>query len=142
VSLSRRGFLGFGAILATAPRILAAPGAPPVKAEDVVSCLGVALFEDDPYAGGQEATFGGYQRVIVPRTAQNWQVKQGGGLIEVTNRCPIVFPTCNGGSSNISHFAIMDGKNIMWAGRLSSWLCVSTGITTMFGEYAINIVEG
>lgn len=41
-----------------------------------------------------EANYFGYERALVPRTAEAWEVSGAGRYTEVTNRIEIAFPQC------------------------------------------------
>jgi hypothetical protein len=80
-----------------------------------------------------EATYTGYDRRPVARTAGGWTVSGN----QVSNTAEIDFQACTGGTNTISHYAIGTGdvgsSEILFSGQLTSNLEVANGITPRFG---------
>ncbi len=77
-----------------------------------------------------EANYTGYARVATAPTDWNAWVND-----KITNANPITFPEATGGSSTITHFALVDassGGNVLFYGALPVQMTISTGITPMF----------
>jgi len=96
----------------------------------------VALHTADPgEAGAQntsEATYTGYARVAVARSAAGWTVASGA----FSNFAAITFGACSAGSNTITHFSIGSSSSgagdLLLSGALSASLAVTTGITPVF----------
>jgi len=80
-----------------------------------------------------EATYTGYDRRPVARTAGGWTVSGN----QVSNTAEIDFQACTGGTNTISHYAIgtadVGSSEILFSGQLTSNLEVANGITPRFG---------
>ncbi len=106
--------------------------------------LYLSLHTADPgEAGNQgtsEATYTGYARVAVARSAAAWTVTAD----QVLNDAPITFPECTGGSNTVTHFGIGTAASgagtLLYYGVLTQSLAVSLGITPSFaaGQVAVN----
>jgi len=99
----------------------------------------VALLTDAPDETGTagsdftEADYTSYARVST--TDSDWNSASGGSL---TNGNAITFPACTGGSSTVTHFALLDqAQNLLVTGALDSSLAVSNGITPEFAASAL-----
>lgn len=107
--------------------------------------LYVSLHTADPGEGGDqatnEATYGGYARKAVARTAAAWPEANG----TVSNGAQIAFDACTGGNNAITHFAIgtaLSGAgSVLYKGALSAALNVSNGITPQVAAGALTISE-
>jgi hypothetical protein len=107
--------------------------------------LFVSLHTADPgEAGSQttsEATFTGYARVSVARTAGGWTVTNN----SVTNAAAVTFPQCTGSSNTISHFAVGTSSTgagkILYKGELTASLAVSNLIIPEFAIGTLTISE-
>jgi len=107
--------------------------------------LYVALHTADPTESGtqasSEATFTGYLRVAVVRSAGGWTVSGN----SVSNTAAVTFPLCTGGSNTITHFSVgfaSSGATAMdYSGTLASPLNVSNGITPSFAIGVLAITE-
>lgn len=107
--------------------------------------LFIALHTADPdEAGAQntnEATYGGYARVQVPRTNVGFTVSGNA----VTNAALVQFPQCASGSSTITHFTIgtagTGAGTVLYRGALTSSLAVSSGIQPQFAAGALTATE-
>lgn len=102
----------------------------------------IALFTADPTASGStsnEATYTGYGRVAVARSAGGWTVS----TTNVSNTAAITFGECTAGSDTVSHFAIMtavSGGDMVLRGALSSSLAISTS-ANQIPEFAIGDLD-
>lgn len=98
--------------------------------------LYVALHTADPgEAGNQatnEATYTGYARVAVARSAAGWTVSGGG----FSNAAIIGFGKATAGSSTVTHFSIGTSASgagmILLSGALSASLAIASPITPSF----------
>ncbi len=110
--------------------------------------LFVALHTADPgEAGNQntsEATYTGYARVAVVRSAVGWTVA-GTAPTAVTNAGAVPFPACTAGSSLCTHFSVgtltSGAGQLLYKGPLSASLSVSVNITPSFAIGQISITE-
>lgn len=108
---------------------------------DAITDLFLALHTADPgEAGSQttsEATYVGYTRIPVVRSAVGWTVS--GATVE--NAALVQFVTCSGGSNAISHVSIgtvvSGAGQIILKGPLAAPLTVSNGIQPQFPAGAI-----
>jgi hypothetical protein len=116
-----------------------------VRGSSTAGSLYVSLHTANPNETGDqttsEATYTGYSRVAVARSAGGWTVAANVG----SNTAAIVFPECTGGTNTITHFGIGTdasgaGKLLMY-GALTSSLAVSNGITPQFAIGALTITE-
>jgi len=84
-----------------------------------------------------EATYTGYSRKST--AAGDWNTAASGAI---DNANAITFDACTGGSSNVTHFALVDaasaGNVLVW-GALDSTLAVSNGITPEFAAGALEV---
>ena len=106
--------------------------------------LYISLHTADPgEAGSQttsEATYTGYARVSVARSAGGWSVAAN----VASNASAVGFPAATGGSNTLTHFGIGTNASgagtLLMSGALSSSLAVSAGITPSFasGQLTIN----
>lgn len=105
-----------------------------LKPSDTLGVVFVALFTSDPGENGDitnEATFGGYERVSVPRGSGSW-VEQDG---KIYNRNDILFPECSSGSETITHFGICKsktGNDVIYSGELRAKAMISAGMQLKF----------
>ena len=98
--------------------------------------LYVSLHTADPGEAGDqttsEATYTGYARVAVARTASGWAVTNN----IADNVAAITFGACTAGSNTITHFAVGTASSgagkILYSGALTASLAVSAGITPQF----------
>lgn len=105
----------------------------------------VSLHTADPgEAGAQnttEATYTGYARVAVARSAAGWTISGA----NVSNAAAITFGICTAGSDTITHFGIGSDStgagNLFFKGALAASRSISAGITPSFaiGELDVNI---
>jgi hypothetical protein len=99
----------------------------------------VALHTADPGdAGNQstsEATYTGYARVAVVRSAAGWTVS-GTAPTQVANAAAVTFGLCTALTNTITHFSIgyetSGATKMIVSGALSANLSVSAGITPSF----------
>lgn len=107
--------------------------------------LYVSLHTADPGEAGDqstnEASYTGYARVAVARTAGGWTVTANA----VENAAAVTFGACTAGSNTITHFGVGTlasgtGK-LLYSGALSASLAVSAGITPSFAAGALDITE-
>lgn len=96
----------------------------------------VGLHTADPGEGGtqatNEATYTGYARVAVARSAGGWAVAGNA----YSNAAAVGYPACTAGNNAISHFSIGMAANgagtLMLKGVLSGAVAISAGITPSF----------
>jgi hypothetical protein len=101
----------------------------------------ISLHTADPgEAGNQstsEASYTGYARVAVARTAGGWTRTSS----TVENTALVQFAQCTGGSSIVTHFGIGTDStgtgNLLLKGALTSSLSISTGIQPQFAAGAM-----
>tara|TARA_R110000868_G_scaffold120688_3_gene320406 strand:- start:455 stop:886 length:432 start_codon:yes stop_codon:yes gene_type:complete len=106
----------------------------------VAGSLYVALYTEDPTDAdtGVEATYTGYARIAVVRSAVGWTVLEN----EVSNAAILTFPTNTGTSQTVTHLAIRTastGGDIVHQGALAVPLVIENGNTPKFeiGDLAI-----
>jgi hypothetical protein len=88
--------------------------------------IAVALHTADPGAAGtlatNEATYTGYQRVLVPRDGTHWPVT-GANPASVSPNAPINFPMGTGGAGVVSFFSTghsgVGAQPILWSGTVT-----------------------
>lgn len=86
-----------------------------------------------------EANYTGYTRKAVTNNATNFPAASGGAK---SNGTEIVFAECTGGSSTITHFAIVDadaGGNVIGWGALSTSKQITAGDTPKFAVGDLDI---
>lgn len=112
---------------------------PSVADGDVYICL---LTQDPNDAGDitNEATYGGYARVAVPRGGTGWSEADGRAL----NFANIDFPACTNGSEDLTHFGIcksLAGDDMIWHGQLPTPAMVAIDVELRFepNYLAINL---
>jgi hypothetical protein len=96
----------------------------------------VSLHTDDPGETGDqttnEATYTGYARVAVARSAAGWTISGN----EISNAAAVTFGACSAGSNTITHFGIGTAEttagHLLFSGELTAPLAVSAGITPEF----------
>lgn len=77
-----------------------------------------------------EANYTGYARKLT--SGSDWATAASGAT---SNAAAIAFAACTGGSSTVTHFALVDASsagNVLVWGALTSSLAVSNGITPQF----------
>lgn len=101
----------------------------------------LALFSADPGEAASlaaEATYTGYARVAIAK-ASSWT----GTSSPFTNTNLIQFPACSGGTTAVTHFAVVDtasgAVNMMISGALSATLSVANGIQPQFAPASLSI---
>lgn len=95
--------------------------------------LFVALHTADPGEAGlqntSEATYTGYARVQVARTAGGWTVTGN----SVSPTAAISFPACTAGTNTITHWsvgvAVSGATKILYSGAVTPNISVSNGVT-------------
>ena len=91
-----------------------------------------------------EATWTGYARVAVVRSAGGWTVS-GTAPTQVANAALITSAACTAGSNTITHFGVGASSSgagkLLYSGALSASLAVSAGITPEFAIGAAVITE-
>jgi hypothetical protein len=110
-----------------------------------LTSLYVSLHTADPAEAGSqttsEASYTGYARVAVLRTAGGWTITNNTAV----NTALVQFPQCTAGSNTITHCAV--GTNptgagkLLYKGALSSTLAVSSGIQPQFGAGSLQVSE-
>jgi hypothetical protein len=92
------------------------PGIADNAASAPLLSLYVALHTADPGEGGDqttsEATYAGYARVAVARTAGGWTVTGS----SASPTAPVAFPACAGGAETITHWSV--GAAASGAGKI------------------------
>lgn len=107
----------------------------------------IALFTADPGDAGavtNEATFTGYARKAVARTAGAWTCADAAGVCTAKNAGAITFDPCTGGSNTVTHFAICKAgtagvEDLIFVGQLTAQLVVSNGITPEFAATLLSV---
>jgi hypothetical protein len=102
----------------------------------------IALYSTDPSDedSGTEATYTGYARVSVVRSAVGWTVTDNVAY----NASEILFPTSTGGSDTLTHFGILTaltGGDLIGSGSLTGAIEVNPGDTPRFGPGTVTITE-
>ena len=102
----------------------------------------IGLHTADPNAGDQqtsEATYTGYARKSIARTAGAWTTAAGAS----ENTAAITFAQCTAGSDTITHFSMGVASSgaslLLYSGTCS--LSVSSGITPEFAVGALDLTE-
>jgi hypothetical protein len=101
----------------------------------------ISLHTADPGEAGDqstsEASYTGYARVSVARTAGGWTRTSS----TVENTALVQFAQCTGGSSIVTHFGIgtdsTGAGNLLMKGALSASLSISNGIQPQFAAGAM-----
>jgi len=96
----------------------------------------VALHTADPGDAGtqstSEASYTGYARVAVARSAGGWTVSGN----QVSNTATVQFGECTAGSAVVTHFSVgllsAGAGDILYSGALDATRSVSSGITPLF----------
>lgn len=96
----------------------------------------VALHTADPTDAGtqstSEASYTGYARVAVARSAGGWTVSGN----QVSNTATVQFGECTAGSAVVTHFSVgllsAGAGDILYSGALDATRSVSSGITPLF----------
>ena len=99
----------------------------------------ISLHTADPAETGNqstnEATYTGYARVAVARSAGGWTVS-GTAPTQVANAAVVTFGLCTAGTNTLTHFAIGRDTSgvgeIVISGALTASLIVNPGITPSF----------
>lgn len=109
------------------------------------SCY-VSLHTADPAEGGDqtsnEATYTGYARAAVARSAAGWDVVGNAAA----NAAEVAHPQCTGGGpQTITHFGIGTSPSgagkLLYSGALSSSLVVNAGITPTWDAGELDVTE-
>lgn len=114
-------------------------------ASSPITNIYISLHTADPGEAGDqtssEATYTGYARVAVVRTASGWTVTNN----SVTNAAAITFPQCTGGSNTITHFAVGTASSstgkVLYKGALTASLAVSNLIIPEFAAGTLTVTE-
>lgn len=101
----------------------------------------VGLHTADPGEAGtqstSEATYTGYARVAVVRSAVGWTVSGN----QASNAAVVNFGACTAGSSTVTHFTVGTTStgvgDLIGAGALGASLAVTSGITPSFAIGAL-----
>jgi hypothetical protein len=101
----------------------------------------ISLHTADPGEAGtqstSEASYTGYARVSVARTAGGWTRT----VSTIANTALVQFAQCTGGSSTVTHFGIgtdsTGAGNLLMKGALSASLSISNGIQPQFAAGAM-----
>lgn len=108
--------------------------------------LYLALHTASPGVGGSpltnEATYGGYARLAVPRTTGGWDAPSAGATV---NAALAQFVECSSGSDTITHVSICTTPSgagiVLYAGALAASRAVSAGIQPQFADSALTVTE-
>lgn len=88
-----------------------------------------------------EATYTGYARVAVLRTAGGWTVSSN----QASNAALVQFPQCSGGSNTLTYVGVGTASSgagkLLYSGALSSSLAVSNLIQPQFSIGALVVSE-
>jgi hypothetical protein len=104
---------------------------PSVAPGDVFICL-LTNNPGEPGDITNEAAYGGYARVAVPRGGTGWTETNG----QARNFANVNFPECTGGSETDTHFGIcktLTGDDMIYLGELPSPLLMSIEVQPQFG---------
>lgn len=101
----------------------------------------ISLHTADPGEAGDqstnEASYTGYARVAVARTAGGWTRTSS----TIANTALVQFAQCTGGSATVTHFGIgtdsTGAGNLLMKGALSASLSISNGIQPQFAAGAM-----
>lgn len=103
--------------------------------------IDVALHTAAPVTSSQssnEATFGGYVRAQIVRSAAGWTAASGGSLATLALS---QFVECTSGSNTVTHVSTGVSGTIIHYGALSASRSVSAGIQPQFAAGALAIVQ-
>ena len=114
-----------------------------LPASAAAGSLYVSLHTADPGEAGtpttSEATYTGYARVAVARSAGGWTVSGD----NVKNAAAINFPAATAGSNTLTHFGISTSASgagtLLLSGALTASLAVSSGITPSFAANQLTV---
>ncbi len=105
--------------------------------------LYVSLHTADPGEAGtattSEATYTGYARVAVARSAGGWTVSGA----SASNTAAINFPAATAGANTLTHFGVSTSASgagtLLLSGALTASLAVSAGITPSFAAGQLTV---
>lgn len=114
-----------------------------LPASAAAGSLYVSLHTADPGEAGSpttsEATYTGYARVAVARSAGGWTVSGA----SASNAAAINFPAATAGSNTLTHFGISTSASgagtLLLSGALTASLVVSAGITPSFAAGQLTV---
>ena len=115
-----------------------------LRGSTTAGSLYVSLHTADPGEAGtqstNEATYTGYARVAVARSAGGWTISGNA----VSNTAAITFGACTAGSNTITHFGV--GTDSAGAGTLlykgtTNSVSVTSGVTPSFPAGDLDITE-
>ena len=103
----------------------------------------VSLHTADPGEAGtqttSEATYGGYTRMAVARTAGGWTVAGN----NASNTAALTYPLCTSGANTVTHFGVGSdltlAGNLFFKGLLTASLAISAGIVPAFAAGDIDV---
>lgn len=103
----------------------------------------ISLHTADPGETGSqttsEASYTGYARVSVNRTAGGWTRS----VSTISNTALVQFAQCTGGSATVTHFGIGNDStgagNLIFKGALTSSLSISNGIQPQFSAGQLTV---
>lgn len=113
-----------------------------------VGSLYVSLHTADPGETGtqatSEATYTGYGRIAVARTAGGWTIS-GTAPTQAANTATILFAACTAGANTITYFGVGTASagagKLLYSGALTASLAVSNGITPQFAAGGLVVTE-
>ena len=112
-----------------------------VRGSSTAGSVFIGLHTADPGETGtqttSEASYTGYARVAVARSAGGWTIS-GTAPTQAANASAVTFGACTAGSNTITHFSIGRDSSgtgyILLSGALTASLSVSAGITPSFSS--------
>jgi hypothetical protein len=116
-----------------------------LRGSSVAGSLYVSLHTASPGEAGtmatNEAAYGSYARVAVPRSAGGWTVSGN----EVRNAAVILFPACTSGSESITYFVVGKAASgpqvILYYGEVGAPFSVTPSIEPKFSANAMLVTE-
>lgn len=119
-----------------------------LRGSSTAGVLYLSLHTADPTESGTqtslEASYTGYARVSVVRSASTWTVS-GSAPTQVVNAAQVNFPQCTAGTSTITHVGVGTDSTgtgkLLYSGALASSLAVSQNITPSFAAGTLVITE-
>lgn len=114
---------------------------PSASAGNLYVSLHTATLNGTSDQSSSEATYGGYARVAVSRSAGSWTLS-GSSPTSISNTSTIAFPACTSGSSTVTYFAIgtqsSGAGEILFYGPLTASLAITAGITPQFAASGLS----
>jgi hypothetical protein len=116
-----------------------------LRGSTTAGSLYISLHTADPGEAGtqstSEATYTGYARVAVARSAGGWTISGNA----VSNTAAITFGACTAGSNTITYFGVgtdsAGAGTLLYKGALTGSVSVSSGITPSFAAGDLDVTE-